>query len=297
MNVVPLAYDRFGSNDDEAILLIPGLGTQRIRWTDAFCHGLVSRGFQVIRFDNRDSGESTHLAELPAPNLQAFITQARSGIPVKVPYTLREMAADAIALLDALHLDRVHVAGRSMGGMIAQIVASEFPQRTLSLTSIMSSTGNPSLPSAAPDVMELMMRQAPSPYEDEAGYLAHGLAFARRISSPAYEFDETAYRSLLLEEVRRRYDPQGFARQIAALAFTGDLRPQLAKITAPTLVIHGADDPLVLPACGVDTAASIPGAELMLIEGMGHDLPVALYERVIEAIAKTARRGSTAITQ
>jgi pimeloyl-ACP methyl ester carboxylesterase len=206
-----------------------------------------------------------------------------------VPYTLHDMAADAVGLLDALAIDRAHVVGRSMGGMIAQIMASEHPERVLSLTSIMASTGNPMLPQAAQDVMAMMMRPAPDPVSDEAGFLAHRLAFARRIAGSGHPFDEDTHRLLIMEETRRAYDPGGSARQIAAMAVTGDRRPRLATISAPTLVIHGADDPVFLPACGQDTAASITNAELLLIDGMGHDLPPALDRTVIEAIDRTAR--------
>jgi pimeloyl-ACP methyl ester carboxylesterase len=200
------------------------------------------------------------------------------------------MASDAIGLLDALSIDHAHMVGRSMGGMIAQILASEYPERTLSLTSIMSSTGNPMLPQAGPDVMGMMMRPAPDPRGDEAGFLTHGLAFARRITGSGFIFDEEAHCALVLEEVRRAYDPGGTARQIAAMAVAGDRCQRLATIHKTALVIHGTDDPLILPACGEDTAASIPGAELMLLEGMGHDLPQALYGKIVEAIDRTARR-------
>jgi pimeloyl-ACP methyl ester carboxylesterase len=176
-----------------------------------------------------------------------------------------------------------------MGGMIAQIAASEHPGRVLSLTSIMSSTGNPNLPSAAPDVMAMLTRRAPNPREDEAGYLEHGVAFARRIAGPRFPLDTEAYKALLREETRRAYDPAGFARQIAAIAVTGDRRSRLAGIAVPTLVVHGADDPLIPSACGADTASSIPHAEFMRIEGMGHDLPPELYQAVADGIARIVR--------
>jgi pimeloyl-ACP methyl ester carboxylesterase len=202
------------------------------------------------------------------------------------------MAGDAIGLLDALGIERAHLVGRSMGGMIAQIVASTYPTRILSLTSIMSSTGNPALPSAAPDVMAMLTRRAPDPRADQAGFLEHSLAFARRIASPGFPFDEQAHRALILEETRRAYDPGGFGRQLAAIAATGDLRPLLAKITAPSLIVHGAADALIPAACGRDTATSIQGAKFMLIEGMGHDLPSALYQTVASAIDRTAHRST-----
>jgi pimeloyl-ACP methyl ester carboxylesterase len=290
-NGIDLAYDSFGDGAD-AILLIAGLGTQMIRWPVPFCEALAARGYRVIRFDNRDSGCSTHFHHCAPPDFGALVAALMAGQRPSVTYTLHDMAADAIGLLDALAIDMAHVVGRSMGGMIAQIVASEYPERVLSLTSIISSTGNPMLPQAAPDVMAMMMRPAPDPVSDEAGFLAHRLAFARRIAGTGHAFDEEAHRLLVLEETRRAYDPGGSARQIAAMAVTGDRRSRLATITVPTLVIHGTDDPLILPACGRDTAASIPNAELMLIDGMGHDLPPALDRTITEAIDRMARRSS-----
>jgi pimeloyl-ACP methyl ester carboxylesterase len=292
-NGIDLAYDSFGDEADEAILLIAGLGTQMIRWTVPFCEALAARGYRVIRFDNRDSGCSTHFHHCAAPDFGVLAAALMAGQRPEVPYTLHDMAADAIGLLDALAINRVHVVGRSMGGMIAQIMSSEHPGRVLSLTSIMSSTGNPMLPQAAPDVMAMMMRPAPDPVSDEAGFVAHRLAFARRIAGSGHGFDEEAHRLLILEETRRAYDPGGSARQIAAMAVAGDRRPRLTTITAPTLVIHGTDDPIFLPACGRDTAASVLNADLMLIGGMGHDLPRALDRTVIEAIDRTARRSSS----
>lgn len=292
-NGIDLAYDSFGDEADEAILLIAGLGTQMIRWTVPFCEALAACGYRVIRFDNRDSGHSTHFHHCPPPGFGALAAALMAGRRPEVPYTLHDMAADAIGLLDTLAIDRAHVVGRSMGGMIAQIMASEHPGRVLSLTSIMSSTGNPMLPQAAPVVMALMMRPAPDPVSDEDGFLAHKLTFAHRIAGSGHAFDAEAHRLLILEETRRAHDPGGAARQIAAMAVAGDRRSRLATITAPTLVIHGTDDPLILSACGRDTAASIPNADLMLIDGMGHDLPPALDHTVVEAINRTARRSSS----
>jgi pimeloyl-ACP methyl ester carboxylesterase len=291
-NEIDLACDRFGNDEDATILLIAGLGGQMIRWTAPFCEALAARGYRVIRFDNRDSGCSTHFRQCTPPDFGALAAALMAGRRPDVPYTLHDMAADGIGLLDALAIDRAHVVGRSMGGMIAQIMASEHSGRVLSLTSIMSSTGNPALPQAAPDVMAMMMRPVPDPYTDETGFLAHSLAFARRIAGSGHPCDDEAHRLLALEEVGRGYDPGGAGRQIAAMAVTGDRRARLATITAPTLVVHGADDPLMPPACGRDTAASIPNAELMTIAGMGHDLPAALYQAIAEAIDRTARRAS-----
>lgn len=290
-NGIELAWDSFGDAAEETVLLISGLGAQMIRWTRPFCEGLAARGYRVIRFDNRDAGRSTHFSTATPPDFAALAAALMAGLRPDVPYTLRDMAADAIGLLDVLGIARVHVVGRSMGGMIAQILASEHADRILSLTSIMSSTGNPALPQAVSDVMAMMMHPAPDPAADPDGFLAVRLAFARRIAGTAYPFDEHAHRALLLEEARRCYDPGGTARQIAAMAVAGDRRAHLARITAPTLVIHGSVDRLIPPACGRDTALSIPNAIHLPIEGMGHDLSPELDQAVIAAICDLASKG------
>lgn len=284
-NGITLEYDMFGATGAEPVLLISGLGVQMTRWTVPFCTMLAAEGFRVIRFDNRDAGLSTRLDGVPVPDLGAF---ARGERPA-VPYTLHDMAADALGLLDALGIGRAHVAGRSMGGMIAQILAARHPGRVLSLTTIMSSTGNPALP-ASPAAMAVLMRPAPDPARDRDGYLDHGVAVARALASPGSPFDEAAQRAQALAELQRAYNPAGFGRQIAAIAATGDLRPLLKDVAAPTLVIHGAGDPLIPPACGRDIAANIAGARLTMIDGMGHDLPHAVYPAVIEAFTRAAGR-------
>lgn len=288
-NGLEIAFDSFGSQDGAAILLIAGLGVQRIRWAEPFCAALAGHGFRVIRFDNRDAGGSTHLSQHKPPDLGALVAALMSGQRPQVPYTLADMAADAVGLLDALAVPRAHVVGLSMGGMIAQIMACEHPGRVLALTSIMSGTGNPALPQAEPDVLALMMRPAPDPALDEAGFVAHSLAFARRIAGPAHPVDEGAHRRLVLEEARRAHDPGGAGRQLAAMVVAGDRRDRLAAIAVPALVIHGACDPLIPPACGADTAASIPGAEFLLVDGMGHHLPASLHQSVADAIVRVAK--------
>lgn len=290
-NGIAIEYDCAGPDGGVPVVLISGLGTQMIRWAEPFRQALAARGCRVIRFDNRDAGLSTHLSDAPVPDFAAVAGALARGARPDVPYTLHDMAADTIGLLDALSIDAAHVAGRSMGGMIGQLVASRYPDRVLSLTSIMSSTGNPGLPPAAPDVMAMMMAPAPDPRDDETGFLAHGLAFARRIAGPGFPFDEATWRDQLRAEYRRAHDPAGAGRQIAAIAATGDLRARLKRLDVPALVVHGSDDPLIPPACGKDTAANIPGAELMIVDGMGHDLPSALHEPLADAIQRTARRG------
>ncbi len=283
INGITIAYDCIGTSTGEPLLLASGLGVQMIRWKDDFCALLAAQGFRVIRFDNRDAGLSTHLDDAPPPDMAALM----AGQRIAVPYTLYDMANDALGLLDHLGIARAHVAGRSMGGMIAQILAAVHPGRIASLTSIMSSTGNPELPPGQAG-MAALMRPPPDPRLDRPGYFDHAVAVARAIGSRAPLFDEAAARAQAKAELDRAYNPGGFARQIAAIAAAGDRRPLLRTITAPTLVIHGTDDPLVPPECGRDTAANIPGARLMLIDGMGHDLPPALHQPVAAAITRAA---------
>jgi pimeloyl-ACP methyl ester carboxylesterase len=279
---IDLAYDSFGDEAAPALLLIAGLGTQMIRWSEDFCTRLAGRGFRVIRFDNRDSGLSTHISDAPAPDFAALMA---GGRPV-VPYALADMAQDALGLLDALAIERAHLVGRSMGGMIAQIIAASRPERTLSLTSIMATTGNPALPPPAPEIMAMLMGPTPDPISDEAAFLRHRLAFARCIAAPGLPFDAAEHRALALAELRRGWRQGATARQIAAIAVDGDRRDRLAGVTAPALVIHGSADPLFPLAHGQDTASAIPGARFMPIEGMGHDLPAPFHAAVIDAIAQ-----------
>ncbi|MFT8243299.1 alpha/beta fold hydrolase [Roseomonas sp. BN140053] len=289
-----LAYDSFGDEASETILLIAGLGTQMIRWTDPFCAELAARGYRVVRFDNRDTGQSTHFTEHGAMDFGTLAAALAEGRRPDLAYTLDDMALDAVSLLDALSIRRAHVVGRSMGGMIAQIMASEHSSRVRSLTSIMSSSGNPGLPSAAPDAMALMVRPTPDPALDEAGFIERTVTFAQRIAGSSYPLDEEAHRTLIGAELRRGYVRGGFGRQLAAIALSGDRRTRLSVIRVPTLVVHGTDDALFPLACGEDTAASIPGAEWLPIQGMGHDLPPPLYRTIADAIERTARRSDIA---
>jgi pimeloyl-ACP methyl ester carboxylesterase len=289
-NGIEIEYDSFGNNEAEAILLISGLGTQMIRWSETFCQTLAAQGYRVIRFDNRDAGLSTRFDNASMPDLAAIADAVARGETPNVSYTLVDMANDAVGLLDALMVQRAHVVGRSMGGMIAQLLASKHADRVLSLVSIMSSTGNRDLPQASPAVMAVMTSPAPHPFKDERGYIAHCVAFSKLIAGRGYPFDESVQRDQALVEVKRAYNPSGFWRHIAAIAASGDLRSRLRKITVPTLVLHGADDPLVSPEAGKDTAAHIKGAELLIVEGMGHDIPPSLFAFVARAIADNARR-------
>jgi pimeloyl-ACP methyl ester carboxylesterase len=290
VNGINIEHDGFGSEDAAAILLISGLGVQMTRWTAPFCQMLAAQGFHVIRFDNRDVGLSTHFADSPVPDLAAVAGALARGERPELPYTLDDMADDAVGLLEALRIERAHIVGRSMGGMIAQIVASEHPERTLTLTSIMSSSGNPGLPPSSPEAMAVLTRRAPHPSQDEKSFLDHSVRAARILGSPGFPFDEAAQRAQALGEAKRAYNPAGFGRQIAAIVAAGDRRARLNTIAAPTLVLHGAADPLIPLAGGKDTAANIKGAELRVIEGMGHEIPPGLYQTVVQAIADNARR-------
>ena len=284
-NGIEIEYDCFGNSDAEVVLLISGLGTQMIRWSETFCQLLAEQGYRVIRFDNRDAGLSTHFDSASMPDLAAIAAAVSRGEAPNVRYTLFDMTNDAVGLLDALMIKRAHVVGRSMGGMIAQLLASEHAERVLSLVSIMSSTGNRDLPQASPAVMTAMTSPAPHPWKDEQGYIAHCVSFSKVIAGRGYPFDESAQRDQALAEVKRAYNPSGFWRHIAAIAATGDLRSRLADISAPTLVLHGTDDPLVPPEAGKDTAANIKGAELHIVDGMGHDFPPFLFGVVAGFIA------------
>lgn len=289
-NNVQLNYQTFGHHKDETILLIAGLGSQMIYWSVAFCLQLAEKGFHVIRFDHRDVGLSTHLDHLTAPSFSDLVDAMTAGKQITIPYTLDDMVEDTIGLLDGLAIDQAHVIGRSMGGMIAQLLASKYPQRVSSLTSIMSSTGNPDLPTAKTDVMQLLTQATPKPQVDFDQYIAHKIKLAQRIASPAFPFDQEAMTALFVEEYHRGYNPDGFKRHLTAIAATGDLRTRIAKITVPTLVIHGTDDVLIPIECGEDTAKSIASAKFLAIEGMGHDIPNALYSQIITAAYQNLTR-------
>jgi pimeloyl-ACP methyl ester carboxylesterase len=290
-NNIDIEYESYGAKDAPVILLVMGLGAQLTRWPKPFVDLLVSKGFRVIRFDNRDIGLSTKFDSAGMPNIPAIAIAKATGLPFAVTYTLEDMAADTVALLDALKIDRVHLIGASMGGMISQIVAADYPQRVLSFTSIMSTTGNPALPPSSPAATMLLGTPAPNPKDVEA-YVAHAIRSAKIIGSPAYPATEAYIRERVLSEAERSYSPLGMLRQLAAVTANGDRRNKLKKITAPTMVIHGANDPLVPVQGGEDTAANIPGATLKIIPGMGHDLPAALHTTIVDAIMTVITRAS-----
>jgi pimeloyl-ACP methyl ester carboxylesterase len=280
---IELAYETFGDPGDPPVLLVMGLATQMIGWPDGFCAGLADRGLFVIRFDNRDIGLSTHLDDLGAPDILAILGGDRSN----VPYPLADLADDTAGLLDALHLDSAHVVGASMGGMVAQLVAIRHPHRVRSLTSIMSTTGDPSVGMPAEAAMGVLL--AP-PATDRESAIQRAIDTYRVIGSPGFEFDEQALRDRAGLSYDRRYNPAGVARQLAAILGTPDRTADLAAVDVPTLVIHGEQDALVNISGGRATAAAIPGAELLVVDGMGHDLPRAIWPEVTDRITALVER-------
>lgn len=290
-NGINIEYESFGPEDRETVLLIMGLGGQLTVWQEELCHELVDRGYRAIRFDNRDVGLSTKFDEAGMPDMAAIFGALMTGAKPAAPYSLDDMAADAVGLLDALEIERAHIAGASMGGMIAQLVAANHPDRALSLTSIMSTTGNPALPQAKPEAMEVLMAPAASADDLEA-IVARGMKAWSTIGSPGYRTDEKTLREWVLRDARRSFYPVGTARQMAAIVANGDRREKLKNIAVPAVVLHGADDPLVPVEGGKDTAASIPGAELRIVPGMGHDFPTALVQVFADAITAAAARAA-----
>lgn len=287
-NGIDLYYEDFGDRADPAMLLVMGLGTQGIAWPDAFVERLVAAGFRVIRYDNRDIGRSTHLDGARAVSPLRAIVAARLGWTFPVAYTLTDMAADAVGLLDALGIGRAHVVGASMGGMIAQLMAARWPDRVLSLTSIMSSSGARGLPGARPEVQRLLLRR---PVRDlsRADAVRLGVEVQTAISHPDPARAPDAFAQMAGRAYDNGYNPLGTRRQLLAIVADGSRVERLAKIAAPTLVIHGVADPLVPYAHAEDLVTRIPGARLERIEAMAHDLPPSQLERLADLIAGHAR--------
>jgi proline iminopeptidase len=265
-----------------------GLGMPLVFWPDAFVEGLAASGFHVVRFDNRDCGHSEKIRAGRLPNIPFAIGRALARLPVRSPYSLDDMGADAMGLLDALAIPRAHFVGVSMGGMIGQVIAARHPERVTSLTSIMSSSGNPRVSLGRMRAVRAMLRRPRDPGDVDA-VVAHLVGLFGVIGSPGFATDAELLRRNCERVARRGYYPMGTARQLLAILASGDRRGGLAKIRAPTLVIHGVNDPLLPAAAGRDTAQHIPGAKLMLIDGMGHDLPPALTPRLVAAIAAHCR--------
>ena len=279
---VELVYETIGDPTGEPLLLVMGLGMQLIHWDRELCELFAERGFLVIRFDNRDAGLSTKI-DAPVPNVMRLM----AGLPARVPYLLGDMAADAFGLLDHLDIERAHVVGTSMGGMIAQTMAIERPERVLSLGSMLSTTGDRRVGTPKLRVWSILMRRAPN---DRTEYIRYFERVFKRIGSPAYPGDTERVRELAGATYDRCHDPAGTARQLAAILASGSRTAGLRQLDVPAVVIHGRRDPLVPVRAGTATAKAIPGAELITIPGMGHDMPRELWPRFVEAIARNADR-------
>lgn len=286
-NGIEIHYEDHGNPAHPAMLLIMGFGAQLTLWPDELIDALVAHGFRVIRYDNRDIGLSHKFDGVKAPGLIKMTLLSKLGIRPRVPYTLADMADDGAGLLDALGIAQAHIVGASMGGMIAQHFAARHAGKTLSLTSVFSTTGNPKLPPARPEAMKVLVKRPAS--MDEAVLVEHGIRLARTIGSPGYPPDEQRLRERTTAAIRRSIYPEGPTRHLSAIVADGDRRAMLKGISVPTLVLHGEDDPLVPVEGGRDTAANIPGAQLKTIPGWGHDLPLALVDEVADAIAAHAR--------
>ncbi len=284
-NGIELCYDTFGDRKDPPLLLIMGLGAQMILWDDGFCTALAARGFYVIRFDNRDIGRSTKIAG-EAPPLPKLLEQALTGKPIEAPYTLRDMAADAVGLMDALGISRAHVVGASMGAAITQELAINFADRLLTATCIMGTSGDPRLPPPTQEAMAVLM--TPTPLDRDA-YMERFLWTWRVLRGSAFPEDEARERARAERIFARGINPPGVARQLAAIFASGDRSAALPKVRVPMLVIHGTADPLVPVEGGRAIAAGVPGARLVEIEGMGHALPPAVWDEVVEEVEKHAR--------
>lgn len=287
VNDVELEYDTFGDPSSKPLLLIMGLGAQMINWDEEFCKKLVERDFYVIRFDNRDVGLSTKFEDAGEPDILKLYMHAQKGEKIEAPYTLEDMADDAVGLLDVINIDKAHICGRSMGGMIAQIIAYRHPNRVLSLTSISSSTGNPDLPRPKPEAMQVLIKPLP---EGREAIIEEGVNRMRIIHGIGIPFDEERARKFVTASYDRSNYRPGYSRQLAGILATGNRKPVLASITVPTLVIHGSEDPLLPSEGGKDTAEAIAGAELLIIEGMGHSLPPEVWSQVLEAITDNAAK-------
>jgi pimeloyl-ACP methyl ester carboxylesterase len=288
-NGINICYEIFGEASAEPLVLIMGLGGQMVQWDDAFCEQIAARGFRVIRFDNRDTGQSSKLAGDKQLTWLELLKLRFLNIPPPAPYTLRDMAEDTIALMDVLGIRSAHMVGASMGGMIAQEIAITFPERVRSLISIMSTTGNPDLPQPSNAAVSLLTEPQPKSRDK---FIARFKPNWKVLRAGRFPEDEALDRSRAERVFDRGLNPGGVERQIRAVLASGSRKERLGTVTAPTLVIHGTADPLVDPKAAQDTAASIPGAKLMIVQGMGHALPIPIWPEIIDAIDKHAHWAS-----
>jgi len=281
VNGIEVEYDTFGNRGDRVLLMVMGLGAQMVFWDDGLCQLLADAGHYLIRFDNRDVGLSTKFDSEPVPDMAQLATDLAQGITPSVPYTLEDMAEDGFALLLALDIEQSHICGASMGGMIVQAMAIRHPDRVKSNTSIMSSTGNPELPQASSEAMTALVTPPPTTRQ---GNIDRSVQTLKVIGSPGFPIDEERVKARAARSYDRSFYPKGTARQMAAIVAHGDRRPQLSSLQLPALVIHGSADPLVPVEAGKDTHAAIQGSDLLLIDGMGHDLPRGAWHQIVAAI-------------
>lgn len=286
-NGIEIEYEILGNADHDPLLLISGLGAQLVRWDDAFCAELAQRGHRVIRFDNRDVGLSSKLDRKGPPRLGKAIGAAMRGKAVDAPYLLEDMADDAVALLDALGIGSAHVMGASMGGAIAQLVAIRHPSRTRTLISAMATSSARDLPGPTSEAMKVLMTAPPS---DRADRVEHEVEAARAIGGNGFPFEPEKVRRRAEREYDRCFHPEGVARQLLATALQPDRREALRSLRVPTLVIHGDEDPLVRPECGVDTHQCVPGSKLRIIAGMGHELRSGAIPEIVDAVCEHTGR-------
>jgi pimeloyl-ACP methyl ester carboxylesterase len=285
-NGIDICYEIFGEPTAEPLLLIMGLGAQMVLWDDDFCEQLAAHGFRVIRFDNRDIGHSSRMSGGERLTAWELLKLRLLRIPVAAPYKIFDMAKDTIALMEVLGIGSAHLVGASMGGMIAQEIAITYPERVRSLTSIMSTTGNPKVPPPSGEAAAMLMAPPPTTKQEYLDRFARTWKVLRVGSFPE---DEARDRDRAERCFARGLNPAGVGRQLRAILASGSRRARLRNVTAPTLVIHGTVDPLVHPMGGRDTAAAIPGAKLLMIDGMGHALPVPIWPQIIDAITTHAK--------
>lgn len=289
--VIETVYDIFGNAADPPLILLAGLGAQMVSWDEQFCAQLAGYGFRVIRFDNRDVGLATKFDGARVPDIGRLLKARLEGkvADIYLPYTLHDMVADTIALMDELGIEKAHIVGASMGGGIAQLLAIHHPERVLTLTAIMTSSGEPGLPLPEPEAMAVFMRPRS---DNRAEYIESAVEGWRIMYGSGYPLDVEDARQRAGCFYDRCYYPDGSGRQLAATAALESLKPGLAMVKVPTLVIHGDEDPLFPIACGRDIAASVPGAKMLILEGVGHSLPKPIWSDVIAELAATLAKNS-----
>ena len=288
-NNLTIEFETFGEPDAKPLLLVMGLGAQMIAWDENFCQQLADAGHFVIRYDNRDTGLSTYFDDHGVPDFKELAVELMTKGSVEVPYTLDDMAMDGISLLDELGIEQAHICGASLGGMIVQAMAINHGNRILSMTSIMSTTGNPDLPPAHPEAMEALTSERA---DDPQHAMNRAVEVSKIIGSTGFERDEERIRTKALKSYERAYYPDGVTRQMAAVMAHGDRRPGLNQLKLPCLVIHGDIDPLVPVTGAHDTHQNVPGAKLMIIEGMGHDMPKGAWHQIVEGITSLTHQAN-----